>query len=94
MLAFHNGTQVANIKHLTLTLTTITLVQFCVSKSRFNVTSLIREQLACNNTEVVYTLNPMFFRSLSITVSYPSHNPNIMQNISTRYLIIQFKLPN
>ena len=51
--------QLTNIKLQTQFFTTVTLVQFCVSKSPpFNVTSLITVQLSCNNTEVVNTLHP------------------------------------
>jgi hypothetical protein len=57
--AFHIYTQLTNIKLQTQFFTTVTLVQFCVSKSPpFNVTSLISVQLACNNTEVVNILHP------------------------------------
>jgi hypothetical protein len=57
LLPFHIYTQLTNIKHQTQFFTTVTLVQFCVSKSLpFNVTSLTAVQLASNNTEVVNTL--------------------------------------
>jgi len=56
----------ANIKHLTQILTTATLVQFYVSKSHFKVKLHITVHLACNNTEVVYTLNPVLFHSLPV----------------------------
>ena len=57
----------SNINHQTQFLPTVTLVQFCVSKSPpFNVTSLIAVQLACNNTEVVNTLQPELIRRLPI----------------------------
>jgi len=57
LLAFHNYTQLTNIKLQTQFFPTVTLVQFCISKSPpFNVTSLSTVQLACNNTEVVNTL--------------------------------------
>jgi len=47
----------ANIKFEKKFFPTVTLVQFCVSKSPpVNVTSLNTIQLACNNTEVV---NPL-----------------------------------
>jgi hypothetical protein len=59
LLAVHNYTKLTNIKLQTQFFKTVTLVQFCVSKSPpFNVTSLIAVQLACNNIEVVNTLHP------------------------------------
>jgi len=47
--------------------TTVTLVQFCVSKyTPFNVTTLIVLQLACKITEVVYPSHPVLIRRLPI----------------------------
>ena len=67
MLAFHIYIQLANIKRQRQFFTTVTLVQFCVSKSpTFNVTLLVAVQLACNNTEVEISLHPVLIRWLSI----------------------------
>ena len=67
LLAFHIYIQLANIKRQRQFFTTVTLVQFCVSKSpSFNVTSLIAVQLACNNTEMVNPLHPVLICSLLI----------------------------
>jgi len=65
--AFHIKTQLTNIKLQTQFFTTVTLMQFCVSKSPpFNVTSLIAVQLACNNNKVVNTSHQELIRSLPI----------------------------
>jgi len=67
LLPFHIYTQLTNIKLQTQFFSTVTLVQFCVSKSPpFNVTSLITVQLACNNTEVVNTFPPELIGRLPI----------------------------
>ena len=59
LLEFHIYAQLTNIKLHKQLFTTVTLVQFCVSKSSpFNVTSLITVQLDCNNTEVENPLHP------------------------------------
>ena len=64
---FHISPQLTDIKLQTQFFTTVTLVQFCVSKSPLcNVTSLIAVQLACNNTEVVINSHPQLIYSLSI----------------------------
>jgi len=61
-LQFHIYTQLTNIKLQTQFLTTVTLLQFCVTKSPpFNITSLITVHLACNNTEAV---NPFVYALL------------------------------
>jgi hypothetical protein len=59
LLEFHIYTQLSNIRLHTQFFTTVTLVQFCVSKSpAFNVIFLVTVQLGCNNTEVVNPLHP------------------------------------
>ena len=70
-----------NIKLQTQFFTTVTLLQFCVSKSTpCNVTSLITVQLACINTEVVNPFHPQSIRSLPINSPYPSYSPNVTQS--------------
>ena len=92
LLAFHIYTQPTNIKLQTQFFTTITLVQFSVSKSPpFNVSSLITVQLACNITEVVNTLHPEIFRGLPTpcntvsTGSYSSCSVVTMSECHAKY---------
>ena len=67
LLEFHIYTQLNNIKLHTQFFTTVTLVQFCVSKSpAFNDIALITVQLDCKNTEVVNPLHPDIIRRLPI----------------------------
>jgi len=62
---FKTNKQLFNIKLQTQIFTTVTMVQFCVSKSpTFNVTSLITVQLASNN--VVFPSHPLLIRRLFI----------------------------
>jgi len=59
--------ELANINLQTQIFTTVTSVQFCVSKSpTLNVTWHITIQQACSNTEVVYSLYRVLICRLSI----------------------------
>jgi len=85
LLAFHIYTQLANFELQTQFFTTVTLVQFCVSKSPpYNVTSLIAVQLACKYTEVVNPFHPEVIRRLPTpgnTVSTGSTSPQCCHSV-------------
>ena len=94
LLQFHIYTQLTNTKPQTQFFTTVTLVQFCVSKSPpFNVTSLITVQPACNNTEVVNPFHPQSVRRFPINSSYPSQSPTVTHNIAISTVPIRHTVP-
>jgi hypothetical protein len=89
-VCFQTHKQSANNKLQAQFFITVTMVQFCESKSTpFNVTSHITVQMNCNSTEGVNYLHPVLIRRLSINrFLLVTQSEYHAKYIHTLYLII------